>query len=525
MEPLGGHKVTNPLRNVAARVLVIGVVVVLLRFIYVISTAASFGEGNGFSCDSGDFCFLSASRKLNLDQPSHSSATGEQFAVDAAVRKLWTSREWRRRIHAYSAFFHNLTQEGLLSPASKTLVVASGNGEDAAVQQVLALKEIGVTDSVGVGKKRSPPFILSGDPFRRLPFEEGTFDLIFAGEGGIDSKPKNVAVFAAEIGRTLRPGGIAVIHAVAIKDTYSLNSFLALFNCCRDLRSSQSGSYTEFVLKKHILFDGHSGAGNLARGDVNSSSSTTSICSVPSWKNELVEKAEPLIVEEPLKPWLTLKRNIKNIRYLSSMVNIAYKPRYVYVDVGARSYGSSIGGWFRKQYPMQNRTFEVFAIEADHAFHEEYGKKKGVHLLPYAAWLRNETLLFEVNGGGGANGEKGRGMGRIQPVGRQASKEGEPKEVMKVQGLDFAEWLIRTVGEGDFVVMKMDVEGAEFDLIPRLIETGAICLIDEIFLECHYNRWQRSSPERTKKYQKTYSECLHLFTSLRDNGVLVHQWW
>ncbi|TKY47215.1 hypothetical protein E2542_SST29274 [Spatholobus suberectus] len=67
----------------------------------------------------------------------------------------------------------------------------------------------------------------------------------------------------------------------------------------------------------------------------------------------------------------------------------------------------------------------------------------------------------------------------------------------------------------------MDVEGTEFHLIPRLIQTGAICLIDELFLECHYNRWQRCCPgQRSAKYQKTYSQCLDLLTSLRNYGVL-----
>jgi hypothetical protein len=99
-------------------------------------------------------------------------------------------------------------------------------------------------------------------------------------------------------------------------------------------------------------------------------------------------------------------------------------------------------------------------------------------------------------------------------------------EVNEIEGFDFAEWLKNTVTEKDFVVMKMDVEGTEFDLIPRLFETGAICLIDEIFLECHYNRWQRCCPgQRSSKYEKTYGQCLDLFTSLRDRGVLVHQWW
>ncbi|KAG4963423.1 hypothetical protein JHK85_040876 [Glycine max] len=119
---------------------------------------------------------------------------------------------------------------------------------------------------------------------------------------------------------------------------------------------------------------------------------------------------------------------------------------------------------------------------------------------------------------------KGRGMGRIQPL--QSSGRGEfDGEVEKIQGFDFANWLKKTVSKNDFVVMKMDVEGTEFDLIPRLIKTGAICLIDDIFFECHYNRWQRCCPgQRSAKYEKTYDPCLQLFKSLRQSGVLVHQW-
>jgi hypothetical protein len=55
-----------------------------------------------------------------------------------------------------------------------------------------------------------------------------------------------------------------------------------------------------------------------------------------------------------------------------------------------------IGSWFREQYPKQNHTFQVFAIEADPAFHPEYAAKRGVTLLPYAAWVKNVTLKFET---------------------------------------------------------------------------------------------------------------------------------
>ncbi|KHN02119.1 hypothetical protein glysoja_028322 [Glycine soja] len=142
-------------------------------------------------------------------------------------------------------------------------------------------------------------------------------------------------------------------------------------------------------------------------------------CSVKGYKREIVENAEALIEEEPLKPWIILKKNVENIKYLTSLVDISFKNRYVYVDVGARSYGSNIGSWFRKQYPKQSRTFEVYAIEADKAFHEEYRAKRGVTLLPYAAWVRNETLFFEITRDPSKKvmmRGRGRGMGRINPV-------------------------------------------------------------------------------------------------------------
>ncbi|KAK8969339.1 hypothetical protein KSP40_PGU013092 [Platanthera guangdongensis] len=116
-------------------------------------------------------------------------------------------------------------------------------------------------------------------------------------------------------------------------------------------------------------------------------------------------------------------------------------------------------------------------------------------------------------------------MGRIKVAG--ASSCGPSTENLHmIQGFDFTEWLKNMVTEKDFVVVKMDVKGTEFDLFPRLFETGAICLVDELFLECHYNRWQSCCPgKRPPKYQNTYGQCIHLFSSLRESRVLVHQWW
>ncbi|CAH9103247.1 unnamed protein product [Cuscuta europaea] len=505
------------LRNVLVRLFLFCVVVIGIRFAYVVTL-------RGESCDLGNFCFFSLRENLNivsvatqLGKPSSAVMTSEADGKSALAKPkhpdLWTTKDFQKAAKFYSSVFQDLIADGYLNPYWKALCVDTEKGSD-----VFALKEIGVSDSIGVSKKASKPLVVSGQATKQ-PFDDNSFDFVFSGAGMIDNSV-HPGAFADEICRTLKPEGFLVLHTGS-NDTYSFNSLIGLFNCCKLVKyidiagfDSKMPSIRQVILQKYTEVSG--------RGSPNPSSDTK--CSVPDYKLQLIKKAEPLIREEPKKPWITLKKNIEHVKYLPSMEDINFKQRYIYVDVGSRSYGSSIVSWFKKQYPKQNKTFEIYAIEADKTFHEGYKSKKGVVLLPYAAWVRNESLFFEINQTpGDKDVVKGRGMGRIQPV---QTSSGSASDVDRIQAFDFAEWLKNTVTERDYVVMKMDVEGTEFDLIPRLVETGAICLIDELFLECHYNRWQKCCPgERSAKYEKTYGQCLNLFTSLRKSGVLVHQWW
>ncbi|CAD6222335.1 unnamed protein product [Miscanthus lutarioriparius] len=479
------------------RLLLLAVAVLALRLLYGAFLAVSAGPAG-----------------WPLYRPAATTATTATrthvVQADVPSPEAWRTRRWRRAVEYHAAVIAPHLAAGALSPASRAVCLGGA-------QEALAMRELGVAKAVAVARKRAPPLVVAGDD-RRLPFDASSVDFVFAGRA-LDAA-KRPADLAAEAARILKPEGHLVVLTSSAADAYSLRSIQALLPSLRLVRSREidatqdgdSSTLRELVFQKnpHPTGTGTSSVNN---------------CSVGDHRRQLLAHAEPLIQEEPLKPWLTLKRNIKNVKYLPALADISFKRRYVYVDVGSRSYGSSIGSWFRKQYPKQNHTFQVFAIEADPAFHSEYAAKKGVTLLPYAAWVKNETLRFEISGDPGKEVEakaNGRGMGRIHPAtGKKMSGE-----VRSVPAFDFAEWLKQTVTEQDYVVMKMDVEGTEFDLIPRLFDTGAICLVDELFLECHYNRWQKCCPgERSPKYENTYEECLDLFSSLRESGVLVHQWW
>ena len=87
--------------------------------------------------------------------------------------------------------------------------------------------------------------------------------------------------------------------------------------------------------------------------------------------------------------------------------------------------------------------------------------------------------------------------------------------------IDFAVLLTSLVKSGDFVVVKIDVEGGEWTLLDHLYATGAMGLIDEIFIECH----TRMAPALPRGRKRVLSQdCVDMVNGLRGEGVYAHQW-
>ncbi|KAG2335068.1 hypothetical protein Bca52824_006248 [Brassica carinata] len=88
------------LRKMMVRVLLMGVLVILVRFAYVVTIT-------GESCNRGDFCFFSLPQNLNLVISSSSSGHDD----------LYTSRDWIQSVRFYSSIFQDLISDGYLSPS------------------------------------------------------------------------------------------------------------------------------------------------------------------------------------------------------------------------------------------------------------------------------------------------------------------------------------------------------------------------------------------------------------------------
>lgn len=51
--------------------------------------------------------------------------------------------------------------------------------------------------------------------------------------------------------------------------------------------------------------------------------------------------------------------------------------------------------------------------------------------------------------------------------------------------VDIPSWLTANFREEDYIIVKMDVEGAEFPILNKLLDSGNGCLLDVLAWECH----------------------------------------
>ena len=176
--------------------------------------------------------------------------------------------------------------------------------------------------------------------------------------------------------------------------------------------------------------------------------------------------------------------------------------RRIYIDLGARNPTGPKASieYFQREYPGGS-TFYVYAFEADKRFKPMY---KG---LPNTTYIEAAVATFDGDCFFSKDSSVKSSMSMTQRGNDVATK-----------CVDLVKWLHHHVKPTDLVVMKMDVEKAEFELVAELLKSPKTArLIDELMLECHHAETYDLPPA-------TYRDCLEMFRSLQAAGIWTHEW-
>eukprot|EP00760_Papus_ankaliazontas_P038388 PhM_4_TR9111/c0_g1_i3/m.30746 len=202
--------------------------------------------------------------------------------------------------------------------------------------------------------------------------------------------------------------------------------------------------------------------------------------------------------------------------------------RRVYIDLGAREYDSSIG-FFQSYYP-ESSSFEyhAFEVDANYLAAQQYRDNPRVATYNAAAWSSYGCIQMQVVGGyaGSAHETKfvqSNGTTPLSPAECEQIIPRRPGAIGPVPTYDIAHWMehtLRLTPSNSFVILKIDIEGGEWDVLRRLVKTGAIRLVKELMVECHYIGHGPAFAHLS------IHDCHNLVLELRSRwNVYAHEWY
>lgn len=177
----------------------------------------------------------------------------------------------------------------------------------------------------------------------------------------------------------------------------------------------------------------------------------------------------------------------------------------VFVDLGAYN-GDSVEqfrNWRKLAFP-DKEVWDIYAFDPNPGFHDKWKtiQNPRTHFYQQAAWIEDCEKDFAID-------ETGL-LGSTLMEGKR--KVWEQGVFIKVECFDFSEWLAQY--EEDYVVVKMDIEGAEFLVLDKMIKDGTIQIADKLLVEFH--------PNKVKEY--TTDDKNRLIKLIQDLGVDILEW-
>jgi len=150
------------------------------------------------------------------------------------------------------------------------------------------------------------------------------------------------------------------------------------------------------------------------------------------------------------------------------------RPRHVFIDAGAH-FGESYQA-FRKSGLYSRHTWEIFAIEANPTLAARLPEAPHLTVLSKAVWTEDGTLEFHMESEtSGANS-----IAAWKPEGEMTT--------ITVASFDFSQWVKSNFAEEDYVILSIDIEGAEFDVLQKMLDEDTAKLLDRLYVEFHPQR-------------------------------------
>ena len=156
--------------------------------------------------------------------------------------------------------------------------------------------------------------------------------------------------------------------------------------------------------------------------------------------------------------------------------------RHLFVDCGGQD-GCSIRRFVREFDPAGR--FEFVTFEPNDRYAHCYSDFSRHRLIQAAVFDRDGTEQFFLDRDDG-DGSTFFSNKLTAPNGGFGSLD--LANPITVRTIDLSSWLRKNTGSFDYVILKLDVEGAEYDILEKMMRDRTIRRIKHLFVEWHWDK-------------------------------------
>lgn len=167
--------------------------------------------------------------------------------------------------------------------------------------------------------------------------------------------------------------------------------------------------------------------------------------------------------------------------------------RKIFIDAGAHE-GCSVRK-FRREIDKKLEYY-VYSFEIDPYFLNRFKDMKNHTFINKAVWVRDGKKEFYVSR------ERLKAGGTLMP--KKKSGRLDKKNPITVKTIDFSQWVARTLSKDDYIILKMDIEGAEYQVLSKMIKDGVFSYINELLIEWHYAKIKLPISEHNKLVEQIH---------------------
>jgi FkbM family methyltransferase len=176
--------------------------------------------------------------------------------------------------------------------------------------------------------------------------------------------------------------------------------------------------------------------------------------------------------------------------------------RKIYIDLGANH------GYTTADFMRANPNYIAFAFEPTPHLAEKlrrnFAGPSNVLVMEYAAWIWDGVVELFC------------GIESDQSTTVLTGKRSTPDWNVDytrphlVRSIDFDRWLRENTSDDDEIVLKMDIEGAEYKVLSRCIDTGSIARVKVARVEWHWNRYPQFSQAEHERIRDRLREVVQV---------------